>query len=80
MFSTKFVFADILEIRSWKNSTLRSVSQRGVTYFPNISAKKSKTILTCLSGAQVDSIHEEKKIAQKYRDTATLIKDSISLV
>ena len=32
----------------------------------------SKTILACLSGAQVGSIHEEKKCNKKSRDTATL--------
>ena len=39
MLSYKIHFRGEIRILSWKNSTPRSVSQRGVAYFANISAK-----------------------------------------
>ena len=61
--------SDSAQANSARSRTLRMLTLRGV------SAKNkflSKTILACLTGAQMASIHEIQK-RQKSRDTAPLI-------
>ena len=57
--------------------TLRRLTLRGVDFFELILIYPRKrifqqTILACLSGAQVDSIHGGEKIPKISRDTTTL--------
>ena len=54
-----------------RSLTLRSVSRRGVNYFASENESFSKTILACLSGVQVGSIHEEEKNVNKSHETVT---------
>ena len=53
-----------MDLRTLQFLTPRSVSLRGVEFFPEFLSENeflSKTISACLSGAQMASIHEIKK-------------------
>ena len=58
-----FLFLDSAQCDTARSLTLRSITLRGVTFLANIFAINkffSETILDCLSGTQMGSIHDKK--------------------